>query len=238
MARVRETDGQRARLPDPLRETRRQGLAEQVDLIAGVVHVELARRRVPGHLQQADERGPDRGRARAHDVHRTGGIRAHELDEHTFARTRIGTAVRAALGKDAGGQGGHERVTVAEVEEARPRHLDGRERRAFEREVLGDRVGDGARRLLGRLRQDHREVRGPIAMRSLPRDREFDVVHTAARIDAGRRECRRESVAQLTPHQGPLSVHRPTDARAGSTRASSRGTRAPRRRRSRAGSSA
>ena len=64
--------------------TRFDRRAEDGDLLADVVHVELALDVVPGERQQPCDRIAVRGVARRRDRQRPGRIRRHELDLHAL----------------------------------------------------------------------------------------------------------------------------------------------------------
>jgi hypothetical protein len=72
---------------------------EVLDLLAGIVVVELARDRGALPLEQPRERVTERRLAAVTDVQRSGRIRRHELDHHALASTRFAVAETRASGQ-------------------------------------------------------------------------------------------------------------------------------------------
>ena len=145
-----------------------QGLCETVDLLAVIVEVVFAHNLGAVGLQHAGHRVADGGPTGAADVNRAGRVGGDELQvERLAAEVRV-LAVACAIGQHLvdhrGGGGGIQR----DVDEAGPRHLDGRDA-VGGGQPLGEQLGQIARLHAGLLGQLHGGVGGPIAVRAILR---------------------------------------------------------------------
>src|SRR5438067_2534020 len=73
---------------------------EVVDLVAGVVVVELARDLKAARFEQRRDRVAERGLPPVPDVQGAGRVRRHELDHDALAARALGAPVASALGED------------------------------------------------------------------------------------------------------------------------------------------
>ena len=181
---------QLGRLSENLAQPYVHGAGEGLELIAGVVDVELA---LDGHAlraQDAREGITDRGRAGVDDG--TGGIGGDELEEDATARRAHHGAVPRARSQDLR-EGPRAPVRgKRHVQEPRARHLERRDHRAHG-EILSDRLGDLAWRLAGRASQGKGDVGGIVAVAFFPRHFPEHVVrHRQPRFAQGLSEQRRQ----------------------------------------------
>ena len=91
--------GKRGRVAQQLLRARAHRDREILDLLAGVVVVELARHRVALRLEQRRDRVAQRRLPAVADVQRPRRIRRDELDHHALAGVRRRPAERVALGQ-------------------------------------------------------------------------------------------------------------------------------------------
>ena len=136
---------QRDRLAQRLAQARLERARERLELVAGVVDVELRRHRRALRPQEARERIADRRRARVDDHQRAGRVGRDELEADALPRLVLAAPVRGAIREDLAERAGAPRRGEEHVEEAgagdlEPLHLGPR------REVLHDGLGDLARR--------------------------------------------------------------------------------------------
>ena len=92
--------GKRRVLAQDLLRARAHRHREILDLLAGVVVVELARDRAPCHSSSVRDRVAERRLPAVADVQRAGRIRGDELDHHALAATRVAAAEALARGED------------------------------------------------------------------------------------------------------------------------------------------
>ena len=140
-----------------------QAAGEPLDLRPGVVHVVLAAHVGAAGLQQPGDGVPDRGPPRGPEGDRTGRVGRDELQVELLPGQRIGAAV--------GGAGGHrldrdlaERALgEGDVEEAGTGHVH-RGDAGLGAQLLGEELGDLARRPAGGLGQPEGDVGGVVAV--------------------------------------------------------------------------
>jgi len=161
-------------------------LAEAPDLAAGVVDVVLALDGVAGELEHPRERVAVGGVAARGDGDRPRRVRRHELHEDPLGRLGDAGAVRVAGVEDVGERVAHPGVGHEEVEEARTRDVDAGD---LPGELLGDEraeaLGDRARRLPERGREQHRGVGGVVAELGLRRALELGQLRQRAAAQLG-----------------------------------------------------
>ncbi len=184
--------GQLGRLAEGLAQPHVHGAGEGLELVAGVVDVELA---LDGHAlraQDAREGIAHRGRAGIDDDERAGGIGGDELEEDATAGRALRHAVSPARGQDLL-EGLRAPVRgKRHVQESRARYLERRDHRTHG-EILSDRLGDLARRLAGRASQGKGDIGGIVAVAFLPRHfPEHIVRHRQPRFAQGVSEQRRQ----------------------------------------------
>ena len=109
---------------DKLEVARLDGLAEQVDLIAGVIDVELAPDIVARAVEHGRERVAEHAAARVADRHRAGGVGGHELHHDLLSVTVVHAAVVRAGALDGGQHVLIPLVGQAEVQKARACRLN------------------------------------------------------------------------------------------------------------------
>jgi hypothetical protein len=160
--------GKRRRQAELLLHARLERARQRVELIAGVVDVELGRHRRALAPEEACERVTDGGRARVDDDERTGGIRRHELEADAAARLTLAASVRGAGAENFRERARAPRRREEDVEKSRARRFDALDL-GHRGEVLDDELGDLSRRALRGARQHHRRVRRVIAVLSLAR---------------------------------------------------------------------
>ena len=139
--------GERGRHAELLLHARLERARERLELIAGVVDVELGRHRRALAPEQAREGVADGRRAPVDDDERAGGIRRHELQPDAPSGLALAASVRDALAEDFRERAGAPRRRQEDVEKPRPRDLDALDL-GHRREVLDDEVGDLSRRAL------------------------------------------------------------------------------------------
>ena len=133
----------------------RDGVGEDIHLVAGVVDVELARNVIAGKREHVGHRVSKRRPTPVPEVHGPGRVRGDELEVNLHAIARMRPAVRGVLGADLLEhvlQGG---IGELDVDEAGAGDLDALDCGAFH--VAGDDLGDlsGVHvRLLGELQGD------------------------------------------------------------------------------------
>src|SRR6478752_5798028 len=107
-----------------------------MDLLTGVVVVELARYVATLPFEQRGDRVAERRLPPVADVQRTGRIRRHELDDDALAGARVAPAEAIAGGQHSCDHALPRRVLQRDVEKARPSYLrlvDQMRKRCFER---------------------------------------------------------------------------------------------------------
>ena len=122
VAVVREFD--RVLTLDELEVARLDGLAEQVDLIAGVIDIELAPDIVARALEHGRERVAEHAAARVADRHGPGGVGGHELHHDLLSVAVVHAAVVRAGALDGGQHVLIPLVGQAEVQKARACRLN------------------------------------------------------------------------------------------------------------------
>ena len=122
VAVVREFD--RVLTLDELEVARLDGLAEQVDLIAGVIDIELTPDIVARALEHGRERVAEHTAARVADRHGAGGVGGHELHHDFLPVTVVHAAVVRAGALDGGQHVLIPLVGQAEVQKARACRLN------------------------------------------------------------------------------------------------------------------
>lgn len=129
-------------------------------------------------------------------MQRSRGVRGHELDLHTLAPSEIGSGVVLRAGfYDLGQHAVQPRARKPEIDEPGPGDLNSDQivdRRGLERD--GKVVGNVAGRSTCRLRNDQRDIRGPVAVLGAGRADELDLV--GPDWDAKARESRHDPVGQ------------------------------------------
>ena len=158
----------------PLRG-RLQAPGEPVDLGAGVVEVVLPRHLGAAGLQQPAERVTDRGPPGAADVHRAGRVGRDELEVDPLPGQRLRAPVGLAGGDRLDRDLPQRALGEGDVQEARPGDVDGGDR-GLRAQLLGQRLGHGARRDARGLGQPHRDVGGVVAVGAVLRPLDDDVV--------------------------------------------------------------
>ena len=148
--------------------TRIEGGGKDVELVAGIVDVELALHGVARSFQHVGQRVADCGVARAAIVQRAGGVGAHILDLPVLAAALVDVAKAAAGLDDLRHLAAQPLIGQKDVDEARPGNLDAADG-AIDRQVIGDGLGDGARvdiaaGLARRCAGDHRDIRAVVTM--------------------------------------------------------------------------
>ena len=108
------------------------------------------------------------------DVHGPGRVGRHVLDVDPLALAEVGAPIVRPVLQDGRDDAVPERRPKAQVEEARPRHLDLVDV-GIGFELVAELVGDVARLHPGRLGQHQRGVAGEIAVRGIARRRHLDV---------------------------------------------------------------
>jgi len=174
LARIRVL-GKLGRLAERLAQPHVHGAREGLELIAGVVDVELALDGVALRAEDAREGVPHCRRPRVDDDERTRGVGGHELEEHACALSHPARPVGAAVGEDAlerlrAPHGGEEHI-----QESRSRHLELHHHRALG-EIRANRIGDLPRRLLGDAGQGEGGIRRVVSVRLLARHFPRDVL--------------------------------------------------------------
>ena len=162
VAVVREFD--RVLTLDELEVARLDGLAEQVDLIAGVIDIELTPDIIARALEHGRERVAEHAAARVADRHRAGGVGGHELHHDFLPVTVVHTAVIRAGILDGGQHVLIPLVGQTEVQKARTCRLNAGKPRAAELHVRNERLGDLARRHVHGLGRRHGMVCGKVAV--------------------------------------------------------------------------
>ena len=138
--------GQRRRLAHRLAHARLERARQRLELVAGVVDVELGGHARAPRAQQPRERVTDRRGARVDDHERAGGIGGDELQRARAARPGssprpyAAPAPRISRSAPRAPRGREEHVEEAGARDLEPLHLGHR------REVLDDGLGDLARR--------------------------------------------------------------------------------------------
>ena len=149
---------------DELKIARLDGLAEQVDLIAGVVDVKLAPDIVACAVEHGRERVTQHAAARVADRHGPGRVGGHELHHDLLAVAVVHAAiVRAGVIH----RGQHVLIPLvgqAEIQKARPGRLDGGKPRAVQLHVRDERLGDLAWGHVHGLGRRHGVVGGKVAV--------------------------------------------------------------------------
>src|SRR5262249_62343915 len=92
--------GQRGHFAELLPHARLERARERLELIAGVVDVELRRDPRALRAEQSRERVTDRGRARVDDHQRSGRIRGDELETNALRGLALTAPVRGARGEN------------------------------------------------------------------------------------------------------------------------------------------
>ena len=162
VAVVRERDGVLSL--DELEVARLDGLAEQVDLIAGVVDVKLAPDIVARAVEHGRERVAEHAAARVADRHGPGRVGGYELHHDLFPVAVVHAAIVRA-----GFVHGSQHVLIplvgqAEVQKARPCRLNGGKPRAVQLHVRDERLGDLAWGHVHGLGRRHGVVGGKVAV--------------------------------------------------------------------------
>ena len=149
-----------------LRVPGEHGAVEDLHLVARVVHVVLARDVEPGSRERAGEPAAEHCAARVTDVHRPGGVYAHELDLHAPARAHVHVAERLACGADGLYLGTEPVIAQPEVHEPRRRGGDLTDRPAVFglRKRVRERLRYLQRRALRGLGHAQRQAGGEVAV--------------------------------------------------------------------------
>ena len=172
----------------PLRElviARVDGRSELLDLVAGVVDIELAADFVTGKAQNVCQRIAQHAAAGVAQVHGTGGIGRDELDVDPLARTVADVTVSHALFADAAEHFAVPALRQAEVDEAGAGDGDRGEEASVQRAVRGERFGDPARRKMQRAGTDHGVIGGVVPVGNILGD-----FHRAGELGSGRKRLR------------------------------------------------
>ena len=122
-----------------------QALGELLDLVAGVVDIELAGHVGAGLLQHAGQRVAQHAAAGVAHVHGAGGVGGHEFHHVLLPRQHVVLAVGVTGGLDAGDGVGVPLAAQPEIQEAGAGQLHGGEIAALQRHV----VDEGLRHLTG-----------------------------------------------------------------------------------------
>ena len=155
------------------------GGGELLDLVAGVVDVELAPDIVARAVQDTRQRVAQDAAAGVAHVHGAGGIGGDKLHHQLFAAALVHAAVVCALGIDAGEHVGIPAGREAEVDEAGAGHLDRRKPASVQIQVLRKRLGDFARGHVQGARAGHGVVCGVVAVLGVLRDLHRAAEHSA-----------------------------------------------------------
>ena len=123
---------------DDLEVARLQTLGEFLDLVAGVVDVELTGHVGAGLLQHAGQRIAQHTAAGVAHVHGAGGVGGHEFHHVLLPRQHIVLTVARTGGLDAGDGVGIPLAAQPEVQEARACQLHGGEVAALQRHVVDE----------------------------------------------------------------------------------------------------
>ena len=126
---------------DDLEIARLQTLGELLDLVAGVVDVELAGHIGAGLLQHTGQRVAQHAAAGVAHVHGAGGVGGHELHHVLLPRQHIVLTIMLADGLDAGDSVGIPLAAQTEVQEAGTRQLHGGEVAALQCHVVNEGLG-------------------------------------------------------------------------------------------------
>ena len=162
IAVVRKRDGVLAL--DELEVARLDGLAEQVDLIAGVVDVELTPDVVARAVEHGRECVAQHAAARVADRHGPGRVGGHELHHDLLAVAVVHAAIVRAGFVHCGQHVLIPLVGQAEVQKARSGRLDGGKPRAVQIHVRDERLGDLARGHVHGLGRRHGVVGSKVAV--------------------------------------------------------------------------
>src|SRR5687768_12077776 len=146
----------------------REALLEELHLVAGVVHVVLARYVGALEREHVREHVPERAATRVRDRHRAGRVRRHELDLDLLAGQGLAPAEPLPRRDDHVDLPREPRLGQAQVHETGLRDLDGRDRVA-DGDALLHGLGDLEWRPPELARQLHRDVRRVIAVRGVLR---------------------------------------------------------------------
>ena len=175
VAVVRELDGVLAL--NQLEITRLDAAAEKIDLIAGVVDIELAPDVIARAIEHGSHRVAQHAAAGVADRHRAGGVGGDELDHDLLAVAVVHAAVVRALGLDAMQHVGVPLWREAEIQEAGARDLGGGKPALREIEMGNQRLGNLSGRHAQRLGRGHGVVRGEVAVGGILR-----LLHAAAEL--------------------------------------------------------
>src|SRR5262249_21906666 len=133
--------GKRRRQAELLLHARLERARERIELIAGVVDVELRRHRRALTPEQTREGVADGRGARVDDDERPGGIRGHELEADAPSSLALPATVRGARAENFRERASAPRRRQEHVEESWPCDLDALDL-GHRREVLDDEIGD------------------------------------------------------------------------------------------------
>ncbi len=156
---------------------------EHVDLRAAVVDVELTRDVIAREGEKRRQRVAEHRASGMADMQRPGGIGRDELDIDLEPRAQAGMTEAAAGIERLGHHVGPDLGREPEVEEAGPRHIDGRDAR-IATEPLGQFLADLAGVHVGGPGENHRGVRRHVAVGGIPRrlDRDRAVVESVRQL--------------------------------------------------------
>ncbi len=157
------------RLPPQLLEARLYRFAQQLDLSAGVVDVELADDIVAGPLEQRGDRVAECGSPPVGHVERTGRVRRHEFHVDASGRLCGASSVRLVLLEDAHQLVPYQPVCEAEVQESGPRDAHFAHTGLAHVQRLPDATGELPRRDAQPLRQHEGRVRGVVPVARIAR---------------------------------------------------------------------
>ena len=161
--------GEHRRLAELLAHAYVERARQRLELVAGVVDVELRRNLHALRAEQPRQRVADGGGAGVDDHQRTRRVGGDELETDAPTGRALGAAVRRARRQNLAKRARAPRRRQEHVEESGPRDLEPLD--LVERgEILHDEIGDLARRPLRGARQDHGNIGRVVAVLGLARD--------------------------------------------------------------------
>ena len=151
-----------------------QALAELLDLVAGVVDIELAGDIAAGPIQAGGQTVTQGTAAGVTHVHGAGGVGGNELHVILFAGTGVGAAV-FRVGAGGADSAGEPILTQEQVDEAGACNVHAGEQRAVQVQLGGDSLSDLAGCLMESTRTGHGNVGCYVTVFDVRRDLDDEI---------------------------------------------------------------
>ncbi len=151
-----------------------QALAELLDLVAGVVNIELAGHVVAGPIQAGGQTVTQGTAAGVAHVHGAGGVGGNELHVILFAGTNVGAAV-LGVGDSGAYDAGEPALAQEQVDEAGAGDLEAVKQAAAQLQFCGDGLGDLARGFVERAGTGHGNIGCDVTVFDVGRDLDDEI---------------------------------------------------------------